>query len=77
MLPDDMSMLSPAEMQDYKDKFSDFIQMCHVAEKNVTITVASRWVIGDTEKEQAESIRRLKQAGLSLLIVDENALVSP
>lgn len=61
------------QKKNYEQKFSDFIRMCADAKSSDvgTVLVASRWVIGDTEEECQESLERLREAGLELIVADE------
>ena len=55
----------------YEMKFADFIRMCaELKAKGVTqMVVAYPWALGDTYEELIESLSRVADAGLSLLIV--------
>ena len=61
------------QKKNYEQKFSGFIRMCADAKSSDvgTVLVASRWVIGDTEEERQESLERLREAGLELIVADE------
>lgn len=61
------------QKNNYEQKFSAFIHMCADAKSSDigVVIVASRWVIGDTEEERQESLERLREAGLELIVADE------
>jgi len=61
------------QKNNYEQKFSAFIRMCADAKSSDigVVIVASRWVIGDTEEERQESLERLREAGLELIVADE------
>jgi hypothetical protein len=61
------------QKKNYEQKFSAFTRMCADAKSSDigVVIVASRWVIGDTEEERQESLERLREAGLELIVADE------
>lgn len=54
----------------YTAKFADFIRMCDEAKANKveTVVVASPYVLGDNYEEIVESLHRVADAELKLLI---------
>lgn len=58
--------------KEYEFKFPQLIKAiegCKV--EGAALIIASRWVIGDDEEELKESFRRIEEAGIVLVIVDE------
>ena len=55
---------------DYERKFANFIQMCKGAKSKgiPTVIVQYPWVLGDNYEEIIESLSRLADAGLALMI---------
>jgi hypothetical protein len=54
----------------YEKKFADFIKMCEKAKADgiQQVVVAAPWVIGDNYDEIIESLARLADAKLALLV---------
>ena len=56
--------------EDYKKKFSGFIEMCEMARQDniPQVIIHHPSVLGDTYEEVIESLSRLAESGLSLRI---------
>jgi dihydrodipicolinate synthase/N-acetylneuraminate lyase len=55
----------------YEVKFKQFIRMCAEAKAAGVdhVVIAAPWVLGDTYEELVESLNRLSDEGLKLVIV--------
>ncbi len=53
----------------YEEKFADFIKLCATTDKDAVVMVAMPEALGDTYDEMVESLNRLADAELRLVIV--------
>lgn len=58
----------------YNQNFSALIQLCNNAKADgvVSVVVVCPWVIGDSYAEVIESLSRIAEAGLALLVVERD-----